>query len=140
MESDRKWSTASLRVISQSLRPGEISRVLDTKPSDTTEKGSPISKRNLNGPVHQQSVWILESGLPKDQPLEMHVAKLVEYIEEKHVLLKELLSECEINLFCGFASTSGQGGIVLDTDLLKRLTILPIDFILDLYPSGVIDS
>jgi len=134
MERDIKWSAVSLCIASQALSTVEITRILDTRPHSTTEKGSPVSKRNPSGPVQQQSVWMLESGVNSNEPLETHITKLVEYIEAHRVLLEGLLSNCTIDLRCSFSSSNGQGGFVLDTLLLKRLSALPIDLIVDLYP------
>ena len=140
MEEDERWSTVSFRIGSESMTSAEISRFLSTEPTSSYEKGTPVSKRNPNSPLRKNAVWLLDSGLPDDQPLEAHITKLVEYIEGKHGLIKELPSECEINLFCGFSSGDGQGGFVLDADLLKRLAFLEIDLVLNLYPPTPIDS
>lgn len=132
--SDEKWSRASLRISSNTMSAAEITHTLGLKPTSSYEKGTPLSKRNPKSAVRQQSVWILESGLDSSQPLAQHIACLVALVEEKIDVLKKLLPICDIDIFCGFSSESGQGGFVLNAALLKRITAIPIDIVLDLYP------
>lgn len=134
VKSNEKWSRASLRITSQSKSAAEITKLLRTEPSEAYEKGASLSRTNPQSPARQESLWVLESGLHESQPLEAHITKLLSFIERNLSVLKDLLLDCEIDLFCGFSSSNGQGGFVLTSDLLKRITVLPIDIVLDLYP------
>lgn len=129
-----KWSTASLRIVSKSRSVIEISKQLNLTPSRTVEKGSRLSWSNPNSALSEEHRWFLDSGLPDSEPLETHIEKLLFYIEQNATEIKLLLSDCEIDLCCGFASDTSQGGLVLDATLLKRLTATPINLYLDLYP------
>lgn len=131
---NEKWSSASIRIASRSTDADRISRLLDTEPSVSYKKGLPVNSRNPGGPLRQEHLWIMESGLDTSRSLDAHLAKLVTFIEQKTEDLKRLLPDCEIGLFCGFSSGNGQGGLVLNADLLKKITAIPIDIVLDLYP------
>jgi len=93
-----------------------------------------MSVRNPAGPIRQAHLWIFSSGVAKKKDLSQHLKKLAKFIEKKSPELKQLRSNCEIDLFCGFASESGQGGFILEPDLLKQLIIFPVDIVIDLYP------
>jgi hypothetical protein len=98
------------------------------------EKGSRLSWSNPDSSISQENYWLLDSGLADSDPLDAHVTKLVSYIEQNISALKALLTDCEIDLWCAFASGTSQGGFVLDAELLKKLTAIPINLIIDLYP------
>ncbi len=136
MKSSETWSSAALRVYSKSMSVAEISNALGTAATSSHPKGVPVSLRNPNSPIREESLWVLDSGLNHDQPLEDHIKRLVEYIEQKSSILNTLLPHCEVELFCGFSTDSGQGGFAFEPDLLKKLTILPLVLIFDIYSLG----
>ena len=133
-QNNEKWSAGSLIIISGSLTPAEISNALVTQPTQAFERGSSLSPGNRQSGTRDAHVWILESGLDSSEPLEAHVTRLIEFLEAKQDKLKELVPSCQFQIFCGFSSEIGQGGFVLDAALLRRLTVLPLDLVLDLYP------
>ncbi|MCP4352356.1 MAG: DUF4279 domain-containing protein [Desulfobacterales bacterium] len=137
---DEKWSSASLHIISQSVSTKEITGILNTEATSSHEKGSLIQTASPGKSRYQETLWILESDLDYSEPLEIHIMKLVSFIEQKTDAFRKLLHNCDVELFCGFSSGNGQGGVVLGAELLKRLTTIPIDFILDLYPPEKYDS
>jgi hypothetical protein len=129
-----KWSSAILRINSKSRSIAEISRLLKTEPSRSIQNGSRLSWSNPDSAVSQENCWLLDSGLADSDPLEAHITKLITYIEQNASALKTLSTDCEIDLWCAFASGTTQGGVVLDAGLLKRFTAIPINLIIDLYP------
>lgn len=131
---DNKWNSATLRISSNTISAAEITVILGVKPTNSYEKGTPVSSRNPKSLLRQESVWLLESGLDNSEPLDTHIAKLISLVEGKFDLFKELIPVCHIDIFCGFSSENGQGGFVLDAGLLKRLTAIPVDIVFDLYP------
>lgn len=134
-ETEEKWNSAALRISSKTKGVAEISRMLNVKPTSSSDKGTLTSPRNPHSRIREESVWILDSGLADSQPLDAHIAKLISHVEQNITVLKELLVECEIDMWCAFASNNGQGGFLLDAKLLKRLTVIPVDIIVSLYPS-----
>ena len=133
-EDSKKWSSASLRISSELTNPTEITACLKCQPTSTRVKGQRVVPNHPNSYVMPRHSWTLDSGLDESLPLELHIAKLVEMIEEKQTVFKQLLQTCKIDIFCGFGSESGQGGFSLSPELFKRLTLLPIELVLDLYP------
>lgn len=131
---DEKWSSASIRIVSELMSPTEISNVLNLEESRSFEKGEPINKRRPDGPKRKENLWILESDMDSSQALDCHIEKLSGIIEKRIESFKALLSKCKIEIYCGFSSGNGQGGFVINSDLMKRLTLLPLDIVLDLYP------
>jgi hypothetical protein len=75
--------------------------------------------------------------LGQDRDLAVHLKWLLDAIEPKHEALASLAGSCQIDLFCGFSSGSGQGGFVLDGPTLARLGKFGVPLILDLYPGGI---
>jgi hypothetical protein len=131
---DEKWSAASICIVTESMSPQEISNVLGIEESRSYNKGDPISRKKIDGPVRSESLWVFESDIEPSYMLDCHIEKLVEIIEKNIESFKLLLSRCKIEIFCGFSSGNGQGGFTINSDLLKRLTIIPMDIVFDLYP------
>lgn len=134
MRDNEKWATASLRVHSRTMNAQEISLLLGEKPTRTAEKGQLKSLRNPKSAVFGEHLWLPESGLDSTQ-LEDHIRILVDFIEKKLAAFEALAANCEIDIFCGYSASNGQGGFVLEANLLKRLTVIPIDIVIDLYNS-----
>jgi hypothetical protein len=137
-ETNEKWATAALRIFSEKLEVDEISALIGLKPTGFYTKGDPISARRPE-PRHSNA-WFLKSEIAEDLGLDVHLGWLVDLIESKVVALRTLRQTCKVDLFCGFSSTHGQGGTVLDKDLLVRLSALSLDLKIDLYPPGPIQD
>lgn len=135
VELEKKWSSAALRISCKFKSVAEITKILGTEPSRSINKGAQVSTRGPNYPISEESRWILDSKVAETEPLEKHIEKLILYIEQHTIALKKLTSDCNIELWCTFSSDSGQGGFVLDANLLKRLTLFRIDLIVSLYSS-----
>ena len=135
MMEDRRYS-ACLRICSKTMNVTEITNTLATVPTKAHDKGTPFSSRAAKSRLRQESLWLLESSLDRLEPLDAHLEKLAVFIEEKAAQLKNLISECNIDIFCGVFSESGQGGFVLDSVLLKKISLLPIDIVFDIYVSS----
>lgn len=131
---DGKWSTAAIRIYSKELDIQQISDILNINPNSYKEKGAYVNDKLKIGAIREEYLWVLESGLETTESLETHIVKLLEIIETNVNQFKLLSKNCFIELFCGFGSENGQGSLVLDSSILKRLTAIPIDIILDLYP------
>ena len=134
MKDNEKWSSASLRISSEIITLKEICEILNTNASSSFAKGTRLNAKNPNSLLRPENLWILNSNLNDLLPLEKHIEELINFLEEKSENLKELIGKCGFEMFCGFSSTSGQGGVLLSANLLKRITVFPIDVVLDLYP------
>jgi hypothetical protein len=128
------WSKASFRVVSASLTAADISNRLGLAATRAHEAGERVSSTS-GSPVHREAGWFLESGLDDREPMDRHLVALLDQLEPRVDRLRDLASECRMDLFCGFSSESGQGGFILSPGLLERLARIPGEgLVLDLYP------
>ena len=131
---DAKWSAGSIRITSGTVRADEVSARLGIVPDELFEQGSLTSPRNPRSTRRQSSVWIRHSGLGNDSELEEHVAALVRLVSGRREELTRLSAECDLELYLGFGSESGQGACVLPAPLLAEVGGLGFAVVLDLYP------
>jgi Domain of unknown function (DUF4279) len=134
VNSSNKRSSASLRIISTKLSIEDISKAMGFEPDKSFVMGTNAVLNNPKTYIRKENLWIVTSSLDPSEKLEAHIAELVKLIELKISILEDILTTSDIDLFCGFSSMAGQGGFTLSPELLKRLTILPIKLIMDLYP------
>jgi hypothetical protein len=134
MSDNKSRYSTSLCIYSSTLSAKEITDMLATEPTRSHEKGTPMSSRNPNSRIRQGSSWILDSKLNKEETLSAHLEQLVCFIEERTNEFEKLLEVCEIDIYCGFFSNEKSGKFVLSPNLLKRLTVIPIELIVILYP------
>lgn len=127
---------AALRISSETVTAEELSARLHLTPTRTLRMGDPVTLRTPNAPRRTHHTFILDSGLPTSEPMEMLLAALVDMIEPRAEALRQLQSEAEMDLFCGFSSVSGQGSCELSPELMGRLSRLNLFVVLDLYAPG----
>jgi Domain of unknown function (DUF4279) len=132
---DQSWVSASLRIHSQKLSAQEIDKALSTTATKKFEIGDPVSKTNPKV-KRSESLWLLESGVAGSMQLEEHLIALLAFAEDRKQALAAIRNQCEVDLFCGFSSGSGQGSMVLSAGTLARIAALRIDLCVDLYPPG----
>jgi len=138
LEDNSKWSKASIRISGDTLRPEEISMELDLKATRSGLKGERLEGSPRMRPL-RNSVWILNSPLDNQYPLENHLEWLLDALEPKLEVINGIARKYETDFFCGFSSENGQGGCNLSTALLQRLAKTGVPLVLDLYPPGPID-
>jgi ribosomal protein L19 len=128
-------SSVALRISSATLKCSNITESLNIQPTRCHEKGDLISKRNPQSPVRQESLWILESDLSKLLPMEEHLDQITDLIEQKVDVLRSIASQSTIDVFCGVFLKTSQGGFLLSPELLRKLNLLSVEIIFDLYSS-----
>jgi len=132
-KTEKPMASATLRIHSSTLSPGEISSRLKTPPTQSFLKGEKMSPRNPSSATSEENLWTLESRETESISLEAHILWLADFIEQSLPALKSLLTDCEIDIFCGYSSLTGQGGFTLDAEVMKRLSEIPIDITFDIY-------
>jgi len=127
-------TTASLRIISDTLSNDEITTLLNATPTTTFTKGSLASPRNPRSLRRPANVWIIESVLPRDRPLCDHIGALVQFITDRKDAFAIISKDCRMDMFCGLF-TEAQGGVVLDAAVIRQLANLQydVDIVLDIY-------
>jgi hypothetical protein len=131
---DDRWSRAALRIVGDTLQPSEINTRLGLEPTRSGIKGERFSSRHRA--VRRTSFWLLQSPLSTSLPLGEHLNWLLDRFEARHDLITSIGEEFKVDFFCGFSSKSGQGGAIFDPALLRRLAVLGVPLVLDLYPPG----
>ena len=132
-----RGNRASLSIHSETKRVAEISAMLGLEPTDWGEKGdlTPAGRAGRNyAPerlTYQRTYWSLtESG---DEPSAgdetgfSALRALVGRLEPHAQALEDLREGGETRLWWSGDSDSAQGGFVLDTDLIRRLSNLGCD-------------
>jgi Domain of unknown function (DUF4279) len=130
-----KWFRASLRISGEGVQPDEIGRLLGLAPTRTHLRGEPRGLHSISpNLVWNDSLWLFQCPLGDDRDPAEHLNWLLDSVESKLSVIKDLAGKCHVDVFCGFSSQSGQGGFTLDTITLQRMARLGVPFRLDLYP------
>jgi len=137
VESGKKWTRASFGVYAETFDPEEITMRLGLQPSLVRMKGDIISTRyDPQQRRRKTSAWVLTCPLNPDAPMPEHLAWLLDQLEARRGVIRELAQKFKVLVVCGFSSENGQGGFTLEPTMLARLASLGIPLSLDLYPPG----
>src|SRR4051812_45831358 len=110
---------ASLRISSQITTAREISDALDFDPDSFLEKDSRAVPKDPKSYVFPSHMWSIKSDLDETESLETHITRIIEFIENRETVFKELIKTCEFDIFCGYFSNQHVGNnISLSPDLL----------------------
>ena len=116
----------TLCIYHEVMQPDEIARIIGLEPSYISIKNMKRIKKNG---------WFLSTKNEANSTvLSEHLTFLLNKIETIRGNLDLLLSfGVDIRIFCFWESTSGNGGPVLDSALLKRLSDCGIDLHFDIW-------
>lgn len=128
-----KLYSANLRIASKTKSTSDISSMLGVEPSESYNIGEVLSLRGPHPRHREESLWLLNSNVSEEQPLEKHLNDLLSFVENKTPELGLLALECDIEIFCSYATYNGQGGFVLDRKLIEKMAKVNVDFVFDLY-------
>ncbi len=132
-EEPYKWWAASLRIMSDVMSVEQISKRVGI-----AHPLGQMSRPRLDETgrdIRRDRVWLLESEMTSDHPLDEQLEALLARIEPHAAAVRALRAEgCGVEFFTGFASSNGQGGVTLTPRLLERIGELGADLSLDLYP------
>lgn len=122
---------ATLRVFSKKHALSELTGVIG-EPKKGFSIGDKFSKGKK---VREHTYWSIDSSNIEDRDsFDNHVCEVLNYYDlKKGELLKLRNEECEVNIFCMFASDNGQGGATLSADTMERLSKFNLDLIFDVY-------
>jgi hypothetical protein len=133
MNSEQSYYRANICIKSKIISATDITKLLKTQPTKFHEKGTPINTRNFNSRLREESVWILDSEVIEEEVLSTHIEQLLSFIEKHINEFNELTKACEVEIFCGFFSDGNNGEVSLCSSLVKRLTIIPVDIVINFY-------
>jgi succinate dehydrogenase flavin-adding protein (antitoxin of CptAB toxin-antitoxin module) len=134
MSEEKSHYIASLCISSSILSAREITDILVVEPTRMHEKGTPMSSRNPNSRIREAASWIFDSTINPEELLSRHIDQIVSLIEDRVHEFEKLLEVCDMDIYCGFFSKGRSGEFILSPELLKRLTVIPIEIIVILYP------
>jgi hypothetical protein len=119
-----------IKILSDTLSPREISRRLGQEPDRFWNKGT--ADPNVSRNMAKFNAWILNSGLPKDAPIEAQVAALLEKVRP---LAKEILqmSATETVDFSCVIYSEAEPPTYFDNKALSAIASLGANLDLDLY-------
>src|SRR5262249_37901990 len=124
-------SYASLRITKPGMSAAAVTARLGIEPTYSHEVGDTFGRR---GQRRTQAMWSPSTRADGRGRLAEHLARLLDRIEPQRSVIEELANEgCEMDWFCFVGVEGGQGGVVLDAGLLRRLAALPVELILDIY-------
>jgi len=128
-----KAASATLRLASKKYDIARITASIGIKPTTSYEKGEAISLRSKRPQQREEALWLLDSPLEQEAPLASHLDELSKIVESCQAELRSLSAEVDIELFCSFTHDGGQGGFVIQNSIMKRLSTVPIDIVVDVY-------
>jgi hypothetical protein len=97
-------------------------------------RGELASARNPKSARRAENIWIRESGLPDDVPLQEHLEAIASFVASREEALASLADDVTYTVWLAFASESGQGGFALDPESFQILSRLRIGLVVSLYP------
>ncbi len=127
------WISTSIRISSSKLTASDITKLLGKKSSRCYKEGELMSPRNPNSKKYEQNLWIYEVDTEQTDDLKSNFDALNVFIKSNEKHFKELLVDCQMDVFCGISYKGEQGGIMLSTETLKTLSSIPIEIVFDLY-------
>jgi Domain of unknown function (DUF4279) len=119
-----------IKILSNELPPEEISRRLRQEPDRSWSKGSPDPKVSRN--MSKFNAWILNSGLPKDAPIEDQVAALLEKVRPVANEVLEISANETVDFSCVVYSDA-EPPIYFDNKTLNAIASLGANLDVDLY-------
>lgn len=119
---DEKTAEATIRITSRRYGIAEITDRLGVEPSRTSD-----------GTTSGDQRWMLDSQLRDAQPIEDHVAHLLEILWQRRKSLVELAGECEIDIWCTLWTNTGFIGVVIDKKLIERASELGVELTFSFY-------
>lgn len=129
-------TSAWLRVMSELLKPGEVTSSLGIQPSRTQVLGElphPTSKH-----PYRSGGWFLESrGHVQSRDSRRHIDWLLWQLQGKAAAIAQLKAEGHLVDACIYWESVGQGGPTLDPSHMVQLGELGIELWFDIYFSGV---
>lgn len=124
---------ASLRILEKNLIPAVVTARLGLVPSESFHAGAPRGKSG----VWPHGYWEYSSkGHVESRYLENHLDWLLSQTEPiREDVLQLRISGCLVDIFCFWQFGIDQTGLVLSSDILKRLAELGVDLGIDVYDS-----
>lgn len=122
---------ATLLIFHETMKPQEITAALELEPFDTARRGD----RAILGRKVPKNLWARGTyDQYESRDVRFHVDKILDTLRGKEDRLHFLLKRgCEIEISCFWESAAGNGGPILDSGFLQRLTRFPVLLSFDIW-------
>lgn len=137
---DAKWHKVSLRLFGDGLDPAKVEGLIGLRPTNVGIKGK--RRKGQQGreyAAYESNLWVYSHDAPETSCFEEQLRELFALLGQKLSVLKTLCSTpgIEGELFLGFSSGSGQGGVTLLPETLSLIADTGLSLSFDLYPPTV---
>lgn len=127
------WARASLRITSSTLSVADIADRTGLRATRTHERGSLLSPRIPTSPRRDAAVWITDSGLPSNVPMQDHLDALFRAIEPHRDELRRLAPSATLDLFLGWSHEGAQGSFSLEPQYCFVIGLIGASIVVDIY-------
>lgn len=117
----------SFRIFSSELSGEDITKLLDIEPTTILRKGDPVSRQNLSGALHAETIWVWE---PNPSTLEEQLADLSKLIEDRQKRLSNDLKGCSFDVLCSVGLEDSQRSLTLVAANLHPIVQIGADILL----------
>ena len=87
----------------------------------------------VSGRKKTKTYWSKRSSLPSAENVDLHLSELLDFLDLRKSKLADMPKDCEMDIFCMLSSNNGQGGAILSSKVLKRLSSHDVNLVLDVY-------
>lgn len=127
-------SVATLRVMGDSLIPGEITDLLGAQPSEAQTKGDQLVGRKTGRVrVAKFGMWRLHATDREPEDLDGQVQEILGQLTTDLRIWADLAERFDLDLFCGLFMDVGNEGVLLSPQTLRALGERGIELDLDIY-------
>jgi hypothetical protein len=126
---------AWLLVSNFDFNPEEITKQLGIEPTNVKIKGEyrVVGKKTPRKILNKENLWILDSELPRNIPIEKHIEHLLDKIKPYKQNFIEIAKQYSLQLTGAIYYYEANPGINLDKKILKEITDLNVELGLDIY-------
>lgn len=115
--------------------PDEITTQLGIKPTDIKIKGEYrfVDKKKTHKMLNKESLWILDSELSRNIPIEKHLEHLLNKIKPYKQNFIKIANKYSLELTCAVYYYEANPGINLKKEILKEIAELNLELGFDIY-------
>lgn len=121
----------SIKVTNFDCNPGQITKILDLKPTKTWLKGDLVHPKAIN--THKENGWMFQLQISTDTPFRQQMQTLLDLAIPKKQLFLNLPNDAEIEINCVVYSIHGRPDISLSSAMIKAVGEINAAIDFDLY-------
>lgn len=102
-------------------------------PTGTWKKGEKKSLKNNTGITILTNTWELKSNVSRQKPILSHITYILNLLEQNKSQVKQVTQKYKSIIFCAIYYYETNPSMILNTDILKKLSDFNISLEFDLY-------